>query len=114
MTPRGEPRHYGVAMIFDDGTVKAARYRAVPDGAAADSFHLSMVKGRMTTGSSRSKPAAAEAVAPRAARPPPSPPPAEDPLEARKRAQRQARERATAATPSPEPARQPPPSTSPA
>jgi hypothetical protein len=56
ITPQGEARHYGVMMIFDDGTAKAARFRAVPDGGAAESFHLSMVKMRMTTGSYRIKP----------------------------------------------------------
>src|SRR3954464_12858563 len=60
ITPQGEARHYGVAMIFDDGSVKAARFRAVPDGGAADSFHLSAVKMRMTTGSYRVKPSPAE------------------------------------------------------
>lgn len=56
ITPQGEARHYGVAMLFDDGALKAARFKAVPDGGAADSFHLSMVKMRMTTGSYRIKP----------------------------------------------------------
>jgi hypothetical protein len=56
ITPQGEARHYGVAMIFDDGSVKTARFRAVPDGGAPDSFHLSMVKMRMETGSYRIKP----------------------------------------------------------
>src|SRR5260370_20472275 len=49
ITPQGEARHYGVAMIFDDGSVKAARFRAVPDGGAADSFHLSAGEKRMGT-----------------------------------------------------------------
>src|SRR5438876_4657660 len=94
ITPQGEARHYGVAMVFDDGTIKAARFRAVPDGGQADSFHLSMVKARMTTGSYRVKipteaPSRPAAPAPRAAAPA-----AEDPLEARKRAQREARARA--------------------
>ena len=122
ITPQGESRHYGVAMIFDDGAVKAARFKAVPDGGAEDSFHLSMVKMRMTTGSYRIKPPPETAGSPAAkpiaappavkvagapaARPaaaaPAAPAPAapaapaaaeEDPLEARKRAQREARER---------------------
>src|SRR5205823_13016293 len=42
LTPQGEARHYGVAVVFDDGSGKAARFRAVPDGGAADSFHLSI------------------------------------------------------------------------
>src|SRR5437763_3076010 len=98
MTAQGEARHYGVAMIFDDGTVKAARFRAVPDGGQAESFHLSSVKMRMTTGSYRVKPAAE--ASPRAATssarvaPPPATAAAEDPMEARKRAQREARARA--------------------
>ncbi len=40
VTPQGEPRHYGVAMLFDDGTAKAARFRATPD-AGANAFRLS-------------------------------------------------------------------------
>jgi len=112
ITPQGEARHYGVAMIFDDGSVKAARFRAVPDGGAADSFHLSTVKLRMTTGSYRIKPppeaagsSAAKPISPppaRAAAPAPRPAPAapaEDPLEARKRAQREARARAAREAP---------------
>ena len=67
ITPQGEARHYGVAVIFDDGSVKAARFKAVPDGGAEDSFHLSMVKMRMETGSYRIKP---PPVAPRSALPP--------------------------------------------
>jgi hypothetical protein len=115
ITPQGEARHYGVAMIFDDGSVKAARFRAVPDGGVADSFHLSAVKMRMATGSYRIKPppeaagsSASKPIAPppaRAAAPAPRPAPAalaeaaEDPLEARKRAQREARARAAGETP---------------
>src|SRR5471032_2084720 len=41
VSPQGEARHYGVATIFADGTVKAARFKAVPDGGTAESFHLS-------------------------------------------------------------------------
>src|SRR5713226_7282568 len=115
VTPQGEARHYGVAMVFDDGSVKAARFRAVPDGGAADSFHLSAVKMRMSTGSYRIKPppeaagsSASKPIAPppaRAAAPAPRPAPAapaeaaEDPLEARKRAQREARARAAGEAP---------------
>jgi hypothetical protein len=108
ITPQGEARHYGVAMVYDDGTVKAARFKAVPDGGQGDSFHLSMVHARMTTGSYRIKPAAEPAKAAPAPRvaaaparaPAPAAPPAaapasaEDPLEARKRAQREARAKA--------------------
>src|SRR3954468_1515570 len=104
ITPQGEARHYGVAMIFDDGSIKAARFRAVPDGGSADSFHLSAVKMRQTTGSYRIKPppetagstSARPIAAPPAARAPApaarpaAPAAAEDPLEARKRAQREA------------------------
>ena len=113
ISAQGDTRHYGVAMVFDDGTVKAARFKAVPDGGAADSFHLSMVKMRMATGSYRIKPPAAAAgsssakpiaappavkvVTPPAARPAPAAA-AEDPLEARKRAQREARARAAGVT----------------
>lgn len=100
LTPQGEARHYAVAVIFEDGTVKAARFRAVPDGGAADSFHLSMVKMHMTTGSYRIKPPAAEVAAPRATSARPAPPAVEDPLEARKRAQREARARAAGEAPS--------------
>src|SRR3954471_12782505 len=101
ITPQGEARHYGVAMIFDDGSIKAARFRAVPDGGSADSFHLSAVKMRQTTGSYRSRPppetAGSTSARPIAAPPAsragaapaarPAAPAAEDPLEARKRAQ---------------------------
>ncbi|MGZ6143710.1 MAG: hypothetical protein ACXWLM_10240, partial [Myxococcales bacterium] len=115
--PQGEARHYGVAMIFDDGSVKAARFRAVPDGGNTESFHLSMVKMRMTTGSYRVKvpPEAAGSsavkpiAAPPAARPAaraaaaPAPAAAEDPMEARKRAQREARARAAGEAPATSP-----------
>ncbi len=73
VTPQGETRHYGVAMVFDDGSVKAARFKAVPDGGAEDSFHLSMVKMRMTTGSYRIKPPP-EAAGIKAAKPIAAPP----------------------------------------
>jgi hypothetical protein len=80
ITPQGEARHYGVVMVLEDGTIKAARFRVVPDGGQADSFHLSMVKARMTTGSYRVKiptepppRAAARAAAPASAEPPPQP-----------------------------------------
>ena len=45
VTPAGEPRFYAVAMIFADGTVKPARFRAMPDGATAASLALSNAKG---------------------------------------------------------------------
>jgi len=89
VTPQGEARHYGVAMVFDDGTVKAARFRVVPDGGQSDSFHLSMVKARMSTGSYRVKipteppprtaPRAAAPAKAAAASPAGSPAPAEPP-----------------------------------
>ena len=37
VTPAGEARFYAVAMLFKDGTVRAARFRAVPDGKTDDS-----------------------------------------------------------------------------
>ncbi len=91
VTPAGEPRFYAVAIIFADGTVKPARFRAMPDGATPASLALSSAQGA-------ARPAAAP---PRRAPPPPAaaplpPVPAEDPLEARKRAQREARARVTA------------------
>ena len=98
MTSQGEARYYGVAMIFDDGTAKAARFRAVPDGGNSESFQLSSVKMRMATGSyriSRPPPEASPRAATSSARvaPPAPAAAAEDPLEARKRAQREARAR---------------------
>jgi len=91
VTPTGEPRFYAVAILFADGTVKPARFRAMPDGATPASLALSSAQG------------AARPAAPTRRAPPPaavaSPPPAaaaEDPLEARKRAQREARARVTA------------------
>jgi len=91
VTPTGEPRFYAVAILFADGTVKPARFRAMPDGATPASLALSSAQG------------AARPAAPTRRAPPPaavaSPPPAaaaEDPLEARKRAQREARVRVTA------------------
>src|SRR5205823_4806887 len=68
------------------GTVKPARFRAVPDGGAADSFHLSSAKAPLASGSYRVKPPpaatppAARTAAVRSA-------PVEDPLEARERAE---------------------------
>jgi hypothetical protein len=59
VSPQGEARHYGVATIFADGTVKAARFKAVPDGGTAESFHLSALKARNLTGTYRVKPAVA-------------------------------------------------------
>ena len=82
ITPQGEPRHYGVAMILDDGSVKAARFRAVPDGGAADSFHLSMVKMRMETGSYRIK-LPPEAAGSSAAKPIAPPVPLDEPIDVR-------------------------------
>ena len=73
ITPQGEARHYGVAILFDDGSVKAARFKAVADGGAEDSFHLSMVKMRMETGSYRIKPPPQAAGSP-AAKPIAAPP----------------------------------------
>ena len=84
VTPAGEPRFYAVAVRFSDGTVKPARFRALPDGAPPAALALSSA-----TGASRPLPQARKPTAAPAA-----PPPAEDPLEARKRAQREARARA--------------------
>jgi hypothetical protein len=96
VTPTGEPRFYAVAILFADGTLKPARFRALPDGGTPASLALSSAQGAV-------RPAAP---ARRATPPPaatPSPPPAaspapaaaEDPLEARKRAQREARAHVT-------------------
>src|SRR5439155_23525994 len=90
VTPAGEPRFYAVAMIFADGTVKPARFRAMPDGATAASLALSNAKGP-------ARPAPAARRSPPVAGPPPPASP-EDPLEARKRAQREARARVTGET----------------
>ena len=57
VSPQGEARHYGVAMLFEDGTAKAARFKAVADGGTAESFHLSALKARTQTGTYRVKPA---------------------------------------------------------
>ena len=46
VTTQGEARYYGVAMLFDDGAMKAARFKAVPDGGTAESFQLSAVRAR--------------------------------------------------------------------
>ena len=46
ITAEGESRFYGVAMVFDDGTVKAARFKAAPDGGNEESFQLSIVRNR--------------------------------------------------------------------
>ena len=101
VTPVGEPRFYAVAMMFKDGTVRAARFRAIPDGAAPDSIPLSSLHGGSPEAPppppppARPAPAQARPTAPSAA-----PPAEEDPLEARKRAQREARERAAGGAPS--------------
>jgi hypothetical protein len=89
VTPAGEPRFYAVAVIFADGTVKPARFRAMPDGATTGSLALSSAQGP-----------AQPAAPPRRAPAPPAPVPqapaaATDPLEERKRAQREARDRVT-------------------
>ncbi len=46
ITAQGEARYYGVAMVFDDGTVKAARFEATPDGGSEESFQLSIMRNR--------------------------------------------------------------------
>ncbi len=46
ITAQGEMRFYGVAMVFDGGTVKGARFKATPDGASEESFQLSIVRNR--------------------------------------------------------------------
>jgi hypothetical protein len=89
VTPAGEPRFYAVAMIFADGTVKPARFRAMPDGATDASLALSSAKGPAR------QPATARRAPPAPAAVPPTPAAPEDPLEARKRAQREARARPT-------------------
>ena len=101
VTPQGEPRFYGVAMVFPDGAVKPARFRALPDGATGESFALSTVKA----GAARPRPGAT--ARPGGAAPAGNAGPKaggeEDPLEARKRAQREARMRAIAGAPPTEP-----------
>ena len=125
ITAPGEARYYGVAMVFDDGTVKAARFKAVPDGGSEESFQLSIVRNRASkTGTFRiaappGLTAPAIAPPPRTAVAPRNPAPAaaapraeEDPLEARKRAQREARERSSrdsAAAPEAGASAEPPP-----
>ncbi len=111
VTPAGEARFYAVAMIFKDGTVRAARFRVVPDGGTAESIQLSAAQaGGNAPAPARAAPAAARPAG-AAARPvtssgfrPPAPsaaaaPAEEDPMEARKRAQREARERASGGAP---------------
>ena len=101
VTPQGEPRFYGVAMVFPDGAVKPARFRALPDGATGESFALSTVKA----GAAKPRPGAT--ARPGGAAPAGNAGPKaggeEDPLEARKRAQREARMRAIAGAPPTEP-----------
>src|SRR2546422_600808 len=41
ITPPGEARHYGVAMVFADGTVRPARFRTLPEGGRPEWLHLS-------------------------------------------------------------------------
>jgi hypothetical protein len=114
VSPPGEARHYGVAMLFADGSAKAARFKAVADGGTAESFHLSALKARSQTGAYRVKPAAPKLVAAKPASVEPvkfaSVEPAEDPLEARKRAQRAARGEPAAAPAADSAAAPPPPS----
>jgi hypothetical protein len=104
----GEACYYGVAMVFTDGAVRSARFRALPDGATAESLPLSSrSKGARSAAAARPAPRPASiAAAPgrpasisaAPARPAslaaaPAAPADEDPLEARKRAQREARAR---------------------
>ena len=105
-SPQGEARYYGVAMVFSDGAIRSARFRAVPDAGTSESLNLSArLKGGggarpAARPAAAAVPAARPAAAPSAA---PAPRPAsaapaataaeEDPLEARKRAQRDARAR---------------------
>src|SRR5205809_601158 len=44
VTPTGEARFYAVAMLFKDGTVRAARFRAIPDGKTEESVPLSALQ----------------------------------------------------------------------
>jgi len=64
ITPPGEARHYGVAMVFADGTVRPARFRTLPEGGRPESFHLSELNRAQ------------------AAAPPPAPPQASAPTRA--------------------------------
>src|SRR5262249_58031270 len=73
VSPAGEPRFYSVAMVFADGAVKPARFRALPDGATAQSVTLSAAKGT-TAGKSAPKPAAPAPAARAPAAPAPAAP----------------------------------------
>src|SRR2546428_164672 len=64
ITPPGEARHYGVAMVFADGTVRPARFRTLPEGGRPEWFHLSELNRAQ------------------AAAPPPAPPQASAPTRA--------------------------------
>src|SRR5947209_6374891 len=44
VSPAGEARYYAVAMLFKDGTVRAARFRALPDAKTEESVPLSAIK----------------------------------------------------------------------
>jgi hypothetical protein len=108
VTPPGEPRHYGVAMVFGDGTVRPARFRTLPEGGSAESAHLSAFrKGPAPPRTSATLSTAAPGsggTSSLTAQPTPAPDlrvgtAAEDPLEARKRAQREARARVLAQAP---------------
>jgi hypothetical protein len=88
ITAQGEARYYGVAMVFDDGTIKGARFKATPDGGSEESFQLSIVRNRASkTGTFRiaappGSSAPAIAPPPRAAVPPAPRPPAPKPAAA--------------------------------
>lgn len=73
VTPQGEPRHYGVAVISGDGSLRPARFRAAPGGGGPEAFHLSILQGRRAKAASPQKlPAGPDrAPEPPAARAPP-------------------------------------------
>src|SRR3954467_6386149 len=65
VSPQGEARHYGVAMLFADGMARAARFKAAPGGGTAESSHLSALAAPAQTGTPRVRPAAAPRAAPK-------------------------------------------------
>jgi hypothetical protein len=101
ISPEGEARYYGVAMLFSDGTVHAARVRAAA-APPAGAFVLSTIvpKQKATAKPAAPAPVAAPAPAPAAASAGASAS-EEDALEARKRQQREAREKMAGAAAEP-------------
>ena len=73
VTPQGEGRFYGVAMAFADGAVRAARFKALPDGGQPESFVLSASKGAKAAKAAAAARPAAPATAPAASSASPAP-----------------------------------------